>query len=51
MKIFNAGKSRWDTTRDTRQDMLGYDQDAIEDPEWLDFVDKEEEYDLIHLGR
>lgn len=51
MKIFNAGATRWESTRDTREDLLGFDQDVIEDPDYLDFVDKEEEYDLIHLGR
>ena len=51
MTIFNAGKKRWDDTQDQRVKMLGFDQENIENPEWLDFIDKEEEYDSINLGR
>lgn len=51
MSIFDAGQKRWDETREQRVRMLGYDQENPENPEWLDFIDKEEEYDCINLGR
>ena len=51
MKFFEEGQRVWEETRDQRFELLGRDEDVIDEPVWLECVDKEEEYDCIVLPR
>jgi len=51
MKYFKTGLKRWEDTKPQRVKLLGYDPDVIEDPIYLEFIDKKEEYDLIVLPK
>lgn len=51
MKFFEEGQRLWEETREQRVELLGRDEDVIDDAVWLECVDKEEEYDSLVLPR